>query len=604
MPPRRAATPILIAAFAACATAADAADQLRGEASAFLRGFADSPVDWMPWGDAAFARAKAEQRPVFLFVGSFASELAAAMRRQTFANPKSAQWMNSHFVCVIADRDERPDVAALFQTYVGEVKQLSGWPLSVWLTPELLPYEGATYLSPSEDWGAPGFLKLAGQAAGAWEASPAACRRHAAEAQGQLADAGGAAAHAWSAEKAAARLSAAAAAWRSALDAQHGGFGDPPRTPEPELLRFLLGQSPADRDAALLTLRSVAAGALRDPLDGGFFRYASDAAWRIPYPQKELSDQARLALAFLDGARYSDAESFGACARGALDYALGRLARPDGTFAATVDATADEHSGYYAWTQAEIDASLGAEAGAFGRAHAVEARGNVPQDDDPAGTYAGKNFLRCPAAGSWPSAAEVRLLALRDRRPAPPRDERASSGAHGLLLSALSRAGVQLGEGRYLGAAGKALRAVRARFLAADGSLLRFAGASTPAAPEDYAALALGCRDYAAATGDREAGALADRLLDRLDAVFLGPSGGRFFACASPAPAGLFLRPLAAGDPPSAECLAIAAGSRSSERIAAALSDGLEDTAAQAPGDQLLAIRLFAGRRPAAPPRS
>jgi uncharacterized protein YyaL (SSP411 family) len=587
---------ILIAAIGACATAAHAAERLRGEASAFLRENADSPVDWMPWGEAAFARAKAEQKPVFLFVGSFESELAGAMRRQTFANPKSAEWLNSRFVCVIVDRDERPDVAALYQRYVGEVKQLGGWPLNVWLTPELLPYEGATYLSPSEDWGAPGFLKLAGQAAGAWEANPAACRRHAAEARDQLAEGAGAAGHAWSAQKAAARLSAASAAWRSALDAQHGGFGDPPRTLEPELLRFLLGQSAGDRDAALVTLRAIAAGAVRDPLDGGFFRYASDAAWRIPYPQKTLSDQARMALAFLEGARLSDASSFGACARGALDYALGRLARPDGTYAATVDATGEEHSGYYAWTQGEIDAALGAGAAAFERSHAVQALGNVPQDDDPAGTYAGRNFLRCPADAAWPSAAEALLLSLRDRRPAPPRDERATAGAHGLLLSALSRAGVQLGEKRYLDAARRALRAVRGRFLAPDGSLLRFEGAATPAAPEDYAALALGCRDLAAAAGDREAGALADRLLDRLDATFLDPSG-RYYACASPVPAGLFLRPLAGGDPPSAESLAIAAGSRSSERVASALSDGLEDAAAQAPGEQLLAIALFAGRQ-------
>lgn len=594
---------LLFAAIASCAAGARAADRLRGEASAFLRENADSPVDWMPWGEAAFARAKAEQKPVFLFVGSFASELAGAMRRQTFSNPKSAEWLNSRFVCVIVDRDERPDVAALYQRYVGEIKQLGGWPLNVWLTPELLPYEGATYLSPSEDWGAPGFLKLAGQASGAWNADPAACRRHAADARAQLAEPAPAARRSWDSGKAAARLSAAAAAWRAAFDAEHGGFGDPPRTPEPELLRFLLGQSPADREAALSTLRSIAASPVRDPLDGGFFRYANDAAWRIPYPQKTLSDQARMALAYLDGARRSDAAAFGACARGALDYALARLALPGGTFAATVDATGDEYAGYYSWTVAEIDAALGPDAAAFKLAHGVEPRGNVPADDDPAGTYSGRNFLHGPA-GAPPGPAEARLLVIRERRPRPPRDERATAGAHGLLLFALCRAGTQLGEPRYIEAARRTLAAVRAAFLApADGSLLRFRGSSTPAAPEDYAALALGCRQYAAAAGDRGAAALADRLLQRLDRTFLDPASGRYFACASPVPAGLFMRPLAAGDPPSAESLAVAAGSPSAQTLATALSDGLEDTAAQAPGDELLAISMYAGARTGASAR-
>ena len=155
---------LVVPGLLASAVVAHAADRLKSETSAFLKGFADSPVDWMPWGDAAFARAASEQRPVFLFIGSFTSELSGSMRRQTFANTKNADWLNKQFVCVIVDRDERPDVAALYAAYVSNLKQLSGWPLNVWLTPEFQPFEGATYLSPSEDWGAPGFLKLANQA--------------------------------------------------------------------------------------------------------------------------------------------------------------------------------------------------------------------------------------------------------------------------------------------------------------------------------------------------------------------------------------------------------------------------------------------------------
>src|SRR5580692_6515552 len=226
---------LLLSGLMACADGARAADRLRSQASAFLKGFLDSPVDWMPWGDAAFARAKSEQRPVFLFIGSFTSELAGAMRRQTFANAKTADWLNKEFVCVIVDRDERPDVAALYAAYVVSLKQMSGWPLNVWLTPEFQPYEGATYLSPSEDWGAPGFLKLANQAQTAWATNPAGCRKRASESVAQLAPPANSSTPAlWSLDKTRARLAASAAAWLATFDAQQGGFGDAPRSPEPE----------------------------------------------------------------------------------------------------------------------------------------------------------------------------------------------------------------------------------------------------------------------------------------------------------------------------------------------------------------------------------
>ncbi len=591
---KRLSPALLLACLAAASPRARSADLLRPEPSAFLRANAASPVDWMPWGEPAVARAKREQKPVYLFIGSFTSELSSAMRRQTFANPKTAEWLNSHFVCVIVDREEHPEVAALFQAYVVEVKQLGGWPLNLWLTPEFTPFEGAAYLSPSEDWGAPGFLKLASQAEAAWAADPAACRRHAKEAVVQLGGDADHTAHTWSGEKAAARLAKASDTWRAAFDAQRGGFGDPPKSPEPELLRFLLAQSAADREEALATLRSISSSALRDPLDGGFFRYANDGAWRLPYPQKTLSDQARIALAYLEGASGPDAAAFASCARGALDYALAALAHPDGTFAAAVDATGDEYSGYYSWTESEIDKALGPDSAAFKRACAVEPKGNVPQDDDPSGIYAGRNFLRCPPLDASAGAAR-RLLAQRDSRPAPPRDERATAGAHGLLLSALARAGSQLGEPRYTEAARRTLGAVRTLFLLSpDGALRRFKGADTPAAPEDYAALALGCRDLARATGDRDAKALAARLLGRLDSQFLDPSSGQYFCSPAPAGPGLFARPLCAGDPPSAAALALAAGAPHGPAIAAALSDAMEATNAQVPGDELLALELFA----------
>jgi uncharacterized protein len=586
---------LLLPTLVASAPFAHAADRMKGESSAFLKDYIDSPVDWMPWGEAAFARAKAEQRPVFLFIGSFTSELSGAMRRQTFANSKNAEWLNKNFICVIVDRDERPDVAALYQAYVLTLKQLTGWPLNVWLTPEFQPFEGATYLSPSEDWGAPGFLKLANQAQTAWATNPAGCRKRASDSVSQLTPIQPAAAAVWNAEKARSRLAASAAAWRGTFDPVNGGFGDVPRGPEPELLRFMLLESPADREAALKTLRALAVSAVRDPLDGGFFRHGADAAWHIPYQQKTLSDQARMVLAFLDGAHGDDAKSFGQCAAGALDFALSQLALPGGRFASAQDATGDAYTGYYTWSAAEIEGALGASAPAFESAHGVLADGNVPAGDDPSAQYAHRNFLRSISEASGADAGDAaRLAALRDRRPAPPLDPRSTAGANGLILSALSRAAQQLGNARYLAAATSTFAATKADFLVSpDGALRRLRGSALPAAAGDYAALALGFRDYARAARDKEALDLSNRLLAQLDARYLDPASSAFFGAPNPAGPGFFIRPFSADDPPSPEFLAVASSDSHGGAIAAALSDGLEESSAQAPGDQLLAIALY-----------
>ena len=586
---------LLLPALAAGAGSARAAD-LEGEQSAFLRANAGSPVRWMPWGEAAIRRAKDEQKPVFLFVGSFTSELAAAMRRQTFANPKTAEWLNAHFLCVIVDRDERPDVAALYQDFVSQIRQVNGWPLNIWLTPDFMPYEGATYLSPSEDWGAPGFLKLASQAQAAWANDPAGCRRHATESVGQLASAP-AARPPWSAKEADERLGAASAAWMSSFDPKSGGFGDAPKNPETELLRFLLQRAGPEREAALATLRAISASALRDPLDGGFFRYASDAAWRIPYPQKTLADQARFALAYLDGAKGPDAAEFARCARGALDFAVGRLREADGTYAAAVDATGDEYSGYpHPGRRRRSTGNWGRVQRRLSRPPTAWRRTATfpPMTIRPAFSR-GKNLLRSCATDSEPSRESTRLLAIRDARPAPPRDERATAEAHGLLLAALARAGARLGEPRYLDAAGRLVATIRSKFLASPQSpLRRFADSETAAGPEDYAAVALGCAEYAAAAHDAPAGSLATRLLDRMDALFYDPAACRFFASPLPLGPGLFLRPVAAGDAPSAVSLALEAGDPHAREIAAALCADLAEESVQGPGDELLGLALYA----------
>jgi len=575
---------------------ARAAAGLADSPSAFVRAQAHGPVQWEPWSEDTLRRARAGNKPVYIFVGDFLSELSRATSRQSFANPETAAYLNQHFVCVLVDREENPALAAAVRWYLQTVKQTDGWPAHVWLTPDLQPYDGAGYLPPTQEWGALSFPLVMRRAGDAWTADPAACRRQAAQAMALLTAPGPAPGPVTDLP---ARLEHAAAAWGATFDAAHGGFGAAPKSPEPELLRFLLGQSPDGRAQALATLRALQRSPVRDPLDGGFFRRAVDAAWRVPYRQKTLGDQARIALAYLDAAAATGDAALTDAARGALAYARHRLGAADGHFAAAEDATAAQDAGYYVWTAAEIDAALGADAAAFKAAYGVAAAGNVSADDDPSGTYRGRNFLfRATPPGD--AGAESRLAvdleklrAVRDRRPAPARDERATAAAHGLILAALAQAARQLHDPALLAAAGRTFAFVQQRLVTAPaGDARRFADGGEPAAPADYAALALGCREFARAAHRTDADALADRLLARADTRFFDSARGIYLAAPAPPPPGVFVRAPAAGDAPAAEALALLAGTPAGpaaamrQALAGTLSDGTA-----APGDTLLALQ-------------
>jgi hypothetical protein len=581
------------------ATAHAAAPDLAASASAFVRSQAHCPVNWETWNPDVLHRAKTENKPVYLFVGSSLSELSRATCQQTFTNRESAAYLNQHFICVFVDREEQPDVAACARFYLQTVKQTDGWPAHLWLTPELQPYEGAGYLPPSEEWGRSGFSNVARQAGEAWTSDPRSCRGHAAEAIATMSLHSTETFPTLSPDALKAKLAQAATAWIATFDATNGGFGTVPKAYEPELLRFLLRGSNADRDAALTTLRALLAGAVRDPLDGGFFTRATDAAWRIPYMQKTLGDQARLALAYLDAAQAVNDPALARAARGALDYALGRLTLPDGGFASAEDATPPEFNGYYLWTAEEIDGLLGPDAATFKSAYGVAPAGNVSADDDLSGQYRSKNILfRATPPGD--AAAEAKLAtalgllrAARDKRPAPVRDEHATAGAHGLMLAALARAAAQLNEPAYLAAAARVYDVVQKQFVvSADGDLRRLYGSPSPAAPADYAALALGCREYAGTAKNAGADAFANRLLARAGRLFFDGAQGHYCASPTPLPIGLFVRAPATGDPVSAESLALLAGAPPEQAVvmtnafSSLLAEGVP-----AAGDVLLALR-------------
>ena len=584
----------LLLASAARAVAPD----LATSPSAFIRLQVHSLVNWETWNASVLERARTENKPVYVFIGSFLSELSRATCQQSFTNSETAAYLNQHFLCVIVDREERPDVAACARLFLQTVKQKDGWPAHLWLTPELQPYDGTTYLPPSEEWGNSSFIMAARQAGNAWAGNPKSCRGHASEAVSMMAAPGSDALPNVPPASVNEKLAQAAAAWLATIDSAHGGFGTAAKSPEPELLRFLLRQSPAGREAAVTTLRALFNGAVRDPIDGGFFRRATDPAWHVPYLQKTLGDQARLALAFLDATQVTGEAALASGARSALDYALQSLGSPDGSFVAAEDATSSELSGYYVWTETEVDSLLGPDAAAFKAAYGVQSGGNVSADDDPAGLYHGRNFLfrsgpRGDAAAEGKLAADLRRLrAARDLRPPPARDDRAPAGAHGLILAALARAGAQLNEPAYLAAAARTFDLVSKQLVvSADGEVRRLLGSAAPGAPADYAALALGCREYAKAARRADAEALANRLLARAGGMFFDPAQGTYLASPAALPVGVFVRAPAGGDPPGADSLALLAGAPAEQATALtkALAAGLN--ADMVPGDVLLALQ-------------
>jgi hypothetical protein len=439
---------------------------------------------------------------------------------------------------------------------------------------------------------------LARQAGNAWTSNPKACRGHASEAVSMLSPHKPEGMPNLTPAALTEKLAQAAAAWQATYDSAHGGFGTTAKSPEPELLRFLLHQSSADRDAALATLRAIANGAVHDPIDGGFFRHSMDAAWRVPYLQKTLTDQARLACAYLDAAQVTGDAALAGGARSALDYALQRLRAPDGSFAAAEDATANEFSSYYVWAEVEIDALLGPDAAAFKAAYGVESAGNVSADDDPASVFHGKNFLfRATPPGD--ATAEARLFAAlgrlrdaHDKRAKPARDDHASARAHGLMLAALARAAAQLNDPGYLAAATRTFELVSKQFVvSADSDVRRLLGSAAPGAPADYTALALGCREFANAAHRADAETLANRLMARAGSVFFDPAQGAYSASAATLPIGVFVRVPADDDPPGAESIALMAGPPAEQAAALAKALAASLNGDTSPGDVLLALQ-------------
>ncbi len=470
-----------------------AMNRLAGETSPYLRQHADNPVDWYPWGEEAFARARRENKPIFLSIGYATCYWCHVMEEESFEDPETAEILNRYFVSIKVDREERPDIDQLYmRAYQKMSGGAGGWPLNLFLTPEGKPFYGGTYFPKERRGGWPAFREVLLAVARAWAEREEELRAQAE----RLAPARILAQAPGGRPEGLERLALEALAFE--FDPQHGGFGVEPKFPQAPLLGFLLRLAwLGDREAwGMLgpALLAMAEGGIYDQLGGGFHRYAVDAAWRVPHFEKMLYDNAQLARVYLGAWRISGEPRFRRVAEETLDFLLAELAAPEGGFYSALDAGRPGAEGaYYVWTWEEWRQVLGAEAEAAARAYGVRPEGNWEK---------GKNVLW--RRGEPPKGVRERLLAARARRPRPGLDDKILADWNGLALAAFAEAGRLLEEPRYLEAARRTARFLLERMYK-DGRI-RHSWARGRLRPEAYladqAAVGLGLLELHHATGE------------------------------------------------------------------------------------------------------
>ena len=535
---------------------------LAREASPYLRQHQDNPVDWLPWGEAAFGAARERDVPIFLSIGYSTCHWCHVMAHESFESLDVAAVLNRAFVPIKVDREERPDIDRIYMAFVQASTGSGGWPMSVWLTPDLKPFYGGTYFPPESRWGRPGFVDILQEISRAWRQERARVVESADVILGRLR------AHAapdGGADVPDERvLAAAVRQFGAAYDQRNGGFGGAPKFPRPSELIFLLrefartGDTMA-RDTAGGTLSAMATGGLRDYLAGGFHRYAVDAAWRVPHFEKMLYDQAQIVLASIDAAQATGDAWFADIAAETLAYVARDLSDAAGGFHSAEDADSipPEQAGqpgahgsegaFYIWRDAEIGAVLGADAEPFRLRFGCLPDGNAPSD--PHGEFEGRNLLYLArpisevAARLQTSEAEVdaaleralpALAAARARRPRPHLDDKVLTSWNGLMIAAFARAGRALpGDGKpWTDRAVRAAEFVIAALWQEDRQVLlrryRAGEAAIDGFAEDYACTIWGLLELFQATGESRWLTWALRLQRLMDERFADPRGGWF----------------------------------------------------------------------------
>jgi uncharacterized protein YyaL (SSP411 family) len=498
-------------------------NRLAGETSPYLLQHKDNPVDWYPWGEEALTRARTEDRPLLVSIGYSACHWCHVMERESFEDPETAALMNQNFVCVKVDREERPDVDAIYMEAVQAMTGHGGWPLNAFLTPDQAPFYAGTYFPPEQRHGMPSWRMVLEAVADAWHKRRDEITRQGA---GIVHSLGATARLAPSAEPIREELLLdAVPALARGYDRVNGGFGVAPKFPPASTIDLLLARG--EREMALETLRAMARGGIYDQVGGGFSRYAVDATWTVPHFEKMLYDNALLARAYLHGWQVSGEERFRRVCCETLDWALREMRGAEGGFCSALDADSEGVEGkFYVWTLEELRSALApeladeaiayfgaTERGNFeGHANVLEGRGPEP-----------------------PRLLEIRseLAHARSRRVRPGLDDKRLTSWNALMISALAESGAALEIPRYVAAATECAEFVLRELRDQDGRLLRTwkdGRGRLGAYLEDHAFLLDALITMYEATFDprwyREAVALADVIIDR----FADPERGAFFS--------------------------------------------------------------------------
>jgi uncharacterized protein YyaL (SSP411 family) len=446
------------------------ANLLGSETSPYLLQHRDNPVDWRPWGAGAREAAAARDVPILLSIGYSACHWCHVMEHESFTDAETAAYMNEHFVPVKVDREERPDVDAIYMEAVQGMTGHGGWPLTAFVDPDGVPFYGGTYFPPEPRQGMPSFRMVMEAVVDAWSNRREEIAGAAARTVANLGAVGRLAAP--EEEPGAEVLEEALATMLTQIDRQNGGFGSAPKFPPAAAVDLLLARG--EHELAELTLDRMAAGGIYDQLGGGFARYSVDAVWLVPHFEKMLYDNALLARSYVRGWQRLGHDRWRRVATETLDWALREMQGPEGGFHSALDADSEGVEGrFYVWTEAEARAVL-AKAGLGADADGVLGHLGV----SPGGNFEGANVLHLPAgAGADPpprfDEARAALLAAREQRIRPDPDDKRLASWNALMVSALAEAGAAFGEDRYLEAADRCAGFLLGEMCDAEGRLLR-----------------------------------------------------------------------------------------------------------------------------------
>jgi uncharacterized protein YyaL (SSP411 family) len=435
------------------------ANRLAAESSPYLLQHADNPVDWYPWGDAAFERALSDDRPVLLSIGYSACHWCHVMAHESFENAEIAALMNTHFVSIKVDREERPDVDSVYMSAAQAMGVPGGWPLTVFLTPHGLPFFGGTYFPPADRPGLRGFPAVLRAAAAAYRE-----QRDEIGVMGEkVRDAVAPRSLPAASEPTAALLDAAARKLASETDRAHGGFGAAPKFPHPQALDLMLRRSwatgdPLIRDAAVLSLDAMSRGGIHDQVGGGFHRYSVDASWSVPHFEKMLYDNALLAPVYLHAYQVSGREDLLEVCTRTLDYMARELRLSDGAFAASQDADSPGGEGaFFVWTPSQLREALGVDDGALAaRVFGVVDGGNFEHGTTvlsmpyPLAQVARSMSIDEPSLRARVEDIRTSLRMARGSRPAPERDGKVITAWNALAIRAFAEAGPALERPDYV----------------------------------------------------------------------------------------------------------------------------------------------------------